>query len=90
MILEEIDRRLQKMELLTRINSMMITDEQGNRRILLRVNEEDLEFVDDKVSPDEYTDKLAFLQKIIQKIPLLKAGSENKTKLEPTDFINYG
>ena len=90
MILEEIDRRLQKMELLTRINSMMITDEQGNRRILLRVNEEDLEFVDDKVSPDEYTDKLAFLQKILQKIPLLKAGSENKTKLEPTDFINYG
>lgn len=90
MILEEIDRRLQKMELLTRINSMMITDEQGNRRILLRVNEEDLKFVDDKVSPDEYTDKLAFLQKIIQKIPLLKAGSENKTKLEPTDFINYG
>lgn len=90
MILEEIDRRLQKMELITRINSMMITDEQGNRRILLRVNEEDLEFVDDKVSPDEYTDKLAFLQKIIQKIPLLKAGSENKTKLEPTDFINYG
>ncbi len=90
MILEEIDRRLQKMELLTRINSMMITDEQGNRRILLRVNEEDLEFVDDKVSPYEYTDRLAFLQKIIQKIPLLKAGSENKTKLEPTDFINYG
>lgn len=90
MILEEIDRRLQKMELLTRINSMMITDEQGNRRILLRVNEEDLKFVDDKVSPDEYTDRLAFLQKIIQKIPLLKAGSENKTKLEPTDFINYG
>ena len=69
---------------------MMITDEQGNRRILLRVNEEDLKFVDDKVSPDEYTDRLAFLQKIIQKIPLLKAGSENKTKLEPTDFINYG
>ena len=73
MILEEIDRRLQKMELLTRINSMMITDEQGNRRILLRVNEEDLKFVDDKVSPDEYTDRLAFLQKIIQKNSLAKS-----------------
>ncbi len=91
MILEEMNKRIQKMELLTRINSMMITDEQGNKRPLLRMNEDDIEFVDDKVSPSEYADdKVSFLQKVLQKIPLLKAGAEKKNKVEETDFINYG
>ncbi len=91
MILEEMNKRIQRMELLTRINSMMITDEQGNKRPLLRMNEDDIEFVDDKVSPSEYADdKVSFLQKVLQKIPLLKTGSEKKTKVEETDFINYG
>ena len=91
MILEEMNKRIQKMELLTRINSMMITDDQGNRRPLLRMNEDDIEFVDDKVSPSEYADdKVSFLQKVLQKIPLLKAGAEKKNKVEETDFINYG
>lgn len=91
MILEEMNKRIQRMELLTRINSMMITDEQGNRRPLLRMNEDDIEFVDDKVSPSEYADdKVSFLQKVLQKIPLLKAGAEKKNKVEETDFINYG
>lgn len=86
-----MNKRIQRMELLTRINSMMITDEQGNRRPLLRMNEDDIEFVDDKVSPSEYADdKVSFLQKVLQKIPLLKTGSEKKTKVEETDFINYG
>lgn len=91
MILEEMNKRIQRMELLTRINSMMITDEQGNKRPLLRMNEDDIEFVDDKVSPSEYADdKVSFLQKVLQKIPLLKAGAEKKNKVEETDFINYG
>lgn len=91
MILEEMNKRIQRMELLTRINSMMITDEQGNRRPLLRMNEDDIEFVDDEVSPSEYADdKVSFLQKVLQKIPLLKAGAEKKNKVEETDFINYG
>lgn len=91
MILEEMNKRIQRMELLTRINSMMITDEQGNRRPLLRMNEDDIEFVDDKVSPSEYADdKVSFLQKVLQKIPLLKAGAEKKNKVEEVDFINYG
>lgn len=86
-----MNKRIQRMELLTRINSMMITDEQGNKRPLLRMNEDDIEFVDDKVSPSEYADdKVSFLQKVLQKIPLLKAGAEKKTKVEETDFINYG
>ena len=91
MILEEMNKRIQRVELLTRINSMMITDEQGNKRPLLRMNEDDIEFVDDKVSPSEYADdKVSFLQKVLQKIPLLKAGAEKKNKVEETDFINYG
>ena len=91
MILEEMNKRIQRMELRTRINSMMITDEQGNKRPLLRMNEDDIEFVDDKVSPSEYADdKVSFLQKVLQKIPLLKAGAEKKNKVEETDFINYG
>ena len=91
MILEEMNKRIQRMELLTRINSMMITDEQGNKRPLLRMNEDDIEFVDDKVSPSEYADdKVSFLQKVLQKIPLLKSGAEKKNKVEETDFINYG
>lgn len=86
-----MNKRIQRMELLTRINSMMITDEQGNKRPLLRMNEDDIEFVDDKVSPSEYADdKVSFLQKVLQKIPLLKAGAEKKNKVEETDFINYG
>jgi len=88
--LEELELKVKKLEMLSQLNSMIITDEQGNRRPLLKMNENDIEYVDEEVSIDEYSeDKVAFINKILQKIPLVKKGSEKKSKLEEKDFIQY-
>ena len=87
--MQTIENRLKIMELVAELNSLAIEKEDGSKEALVRVNIEDIEYINEAISPVEYTDKVAFLKKIRTKIPLLKIGSENKEELSIKDYIQY-
>ena len=88
--MEAMNSRLQKLELVAELNSLSFVNEDGTREAILKVNIEDLEYINDKVSPTEYeNDRVGFLMKVKSKMPLLRAGSEKKERLEEKDYIQY-
>ena len=86
---ENLKTRLKKLELLSEINGLYFLDKDENRNSLVRINLQDFEYINELISPTEYEDKMSFLFKLKNRIPLLKKSSEKKDKFEPEDFIEY-
>ena len=85
-----MNNRLQKLEIIAELNSLSFYEENGEKASLIKVNLEDIEYINDKISPTEYeSDRLGFLNKVRSKMPLLRAGSEKKERLEEKDYIQY-
>ncbi len=86
---KEQAHQMKKMEIIYTLDSLRYEDSSGSLKPLVKMNGGGIDYIADVVSPSEYIDQVAFLEKLLEKLPLLRNGAEKKEKLEERDFVFY-